>query len=46
MVQSFQVKTGVKSLPIMAEGTLADPIVVEDCAVSSPVKILEGSEYR
>ena len=26
---------GVKSLPIMAKGTLADPIVIEDCAVSS-----------
>ena len=25
-------------LIIMAEGTLADPIVIEDCVVSSPVK--------
>ena len=25
--------------PIMAEGTLADSIVIEDCVVSSPVKI-------
>ena len=27
------------SLPIMAEGTLVDSIVIEDCVVSSPVKI-------
>ena len=35
-----------RSFPIMAEGSLMDPIVIEDCAVSSPVKILEGSKYR
>jgi len=34
------------SFPIMAEGTLADLIVIEDCVVSSSVKILEGSKYR
>ena len=35
------------SFPIMAGGTLADPIVIEDCVVSSPVKIaMIGNDIR
>ena len=35
------------SFPIMAEGTLVDPIVIEDSVVSSPVKIaMIGNDIR
>ena len=30
----------------MAEGSRADPIVIEECSAASPVKILEGNKYR
>ena len=34
------------SVLIMATGSSTDPIVIEDAFVSSPVKILEGRQYR
>ena len=34
------------SILIMATGSSTDPIVIEDAFVSSPVKILEGRQYR